>query len=229
MGGIDHGGVDRGGNCSNDDFASARCCGCRIWIHNQDRSHTGSLRCLTSRCALASDLRRGLGAGDDVVGYLHGKDNHGKVRPVDSDQADDELASADQVGDGSGVPASRPGALIAAVTIAAVEAAGIAGYGISIGFAGLQNPGSVAAPIVQVVLYLLFAAGIAAAGWALWRQRQVARTPFVVVQLFALVVGYTLMQGDGDAIHRLGWLVLAMGVVGIALAMSPLVSKSLVR
>lgn len=124
---------------------------------------------------------------------------------------------------------ARPGALKAAVAIAALEAAGIGAYGASIGVAGLQNPGTVSAPIVQIVIYLLFAAGIAVTGWALWNQRHVARTPFVVIQLFALVVGYTLMQGDGDGIHRLGWLVLGLGVVGIALAMSPLVGKSLQR
>ena len=134
-----------------------------------------------------------------------------------------------ELGDDSVVAGPRPGALVTAVVIAVVEAVGIAAYGLSIGLAGLQNPGSVAAPVIQVVLYLLFAAGIGATGWALWRQRHVARSPFVVIQLFALVVGYTLMQGDADAIHRLGWAVLAMGVIGIALAMSPVVSKALAR
>ena len=142
---------------------------------------------------------------------------------MDSDQVQSEFDGE------STIAGRRPGALLAAVAIATVEAVGIAGYGISIGLAGLQNPGSVAAPIVQVILYFLFAAGIGTAAWGLWRQRQAARMPFVVIQLFALVVGYTLMQGDGDAIHRLGWAVLAMGVVGIALAISPLVGKSLVR
>jgi len=134
-----------------------------------------------------------------------------------------------ELGDGPLVVGKRPGLLIAAVVIAAVESLGIAAYGLSIALAGLQNPGSVAAPVVQVVLYFLFAAGVGATGWALWGQRHVARSPFVVIQLFALVVGYTLMQGDGDAIHRLGWAVLAMGVIGIALAMSPIVSKALAR
>ena len=121
----------------------------------------------------------------------------------------------------------RPGGLVVAALIAVIEASGIAVYGITIGLAGLSNPGSVAAPAIQLVLYLLFAGGIGATAWALWRQQRGARTPFVVIQLFALVVGYTLMQGDGDSIHRLGWAVLAMGVVGIALAMSPVVGKAL--
>jgi hypothetical protein len=99
----------------------------------------------------------------------------------------------------------------------------------SIGLAGLSNPNSVAAPLIQVVLYLLFAAGIAATAWALWQQRHAARTPFIVIQLFALVVGYTLMQGDGDPIHRLGWAVLILGVVGIALAMNSHVGRALQR
>jgi hypothetical protein len=50
-----------------------------------------------------------------------------------------------------------------------------------------------------------------------------------VVQLFGLVVGWTLTQGDGDVVHRAGYAVLAVSVVGIALVMSPAVSEALER
>ena len=77
------------------------------------------------------------------------------------------------------------------------------------------------------MLYLVFAAGILVVARALWRRRAAARTPFVVAQLFGLVTGWTLTQGDGDLVHRIGYAVLAVSVVGIALAMSPAVGESL--
>ena len=41
------------------------------------------------------------------------------------------------------------------------------------------------------------------------------------MQLFGLVIGWTLTQGDGDLTHRIGYVVLAVSVVGIALVLSP--------
>lgn len=121
----------------------------------------------------------------------------------------------------------RPRPLLAAVGIAAVEAVAVLAYAVAIGISALTNPGSIAAPPVEIALYLIFAAGIGACGVGLWRRRSVARTPFGVVQLFGLVVGYTLLQGDGDDVHRVGYAVLAMAVVGIALVLSPTLAESL--
>ena len=45
--------------------------------------------------------------------------------------------------------------------------------------------------------------------------------------MFGLVIGWTLTQGDGDLVHRLGYAVLAVSVVGIALVMSPAVGEAL--
>ena len=122
---------------------------------------------------------------------------------------------------------SRPPALVGAVAIAVFEALAIAAYAVSIAVAALGTPGSIAAAPVEVVLYLVFAAGILVVAGALWRGRAAARTPFVVAQLFGLVTGWTLTQGDGDLVHRIGYVVLGVSVVGIALAMSPAVGESL--
>lgn len=121
----------------------------------------------------------------------------------------------------------RPAVLVAAVVVAVVEAVALLAYAVSIGVAGLQNPGSIGAAPVVVVIFLLFAAGIAVCARGLWLRRRAARTPFGVVQLFGLVTGWTLTQGDGDLTHVAGWAVLVVSVLGIALVMSPGVGTAL--
>jgi hypothetical protein len=122
---------------------------------------------------------------------------------------------------------ARPGALVAAVVLAVLEGLAIAAYAVTIGVSALQTSGSPAAPPVEIALYLIFAAGLLAIARGLWNRRSMARTPFAVAQLFGLVTGWTLTQGDGDLVHRLGYVVLAASVVGIALIMSPAVGESL--
>jgi hypothetical protein len=129
--------------------------------------------------------------------------------------------------DGSSADRPRSGVLVAAVALVAAEAVAVTGYAASIAVSAVQNPGSVAAAPVEIVIYLVFAAGMAACALGLWRRRRAARTPFGVVQLFGLVVGWTLTQGDGDAVHRVGYAVLAVSVLGIALVLSPGFGESL--
>jgi hypothetical protein len=124
-------------------------------------------------------------------------------------------------------PGERPGTLVAAVAVAALEAVALAAYAVVIGVAALQTPDSIAAGPVVVVIFLLFAAGVGLCARGLWRRNRAARTPFGVAQLFGLVTGYTLMQGDGTATHVTGITVLAVSVVGIALVMSPGVGSAL--
>jgi hypothetical protein len=124
-------------------------------------------------------------------------------------------------------PASRPPGLVAAVAVAVVEAVALVAYSVGIGVSDLQDAGSVAAGPVEIVIYLLFAVGIGLCARALWQRRRAARTPFGVVQLFGLVVGWTLTQGDGDVTHRIGYVVLAVSILGIALVLSPAVGESL--
>lgn len=116
---------------------------------------------------------------------------------------------------------------MAAVVIAVLEALALTAYAVGIGVSALQSPGSVAAAPVEIVLYLIFAAGLVAIARGLWGRRSIARTPFAVAQMFGLVIGWTLTQGDGDLVHRLGYAVLAVSVVGIALVMSPAVGEAL--
>lgn len=124
-------------------------------------------------------------------------------------------------------PAARPVGLLLCVAIAALEAVAVLAYTIGILVSGAQNPTSVAAPFVEVVIYLLFVLGIVLVARGLWQRRRWARTPFVVVQLFGLVIAYTLFAGDGDATHAIGWAVGLVSAVGMVCVFLPQTSSAL--
>ncbi|HSN05960.1 MAG TPA: hypothetical protein VLV82_01345 [Candidatus Angelobacter sp.] len=126
----------------------------------------------------------------------------------------------------SGSP-TRPALLLAAVGIAVLEAVALAAYAVGIGVSTVSDASPVAAAPVEIVVYLLFALGIALCALGLWRRRRTARTPFGVIQLFGVVVGWTLTQGDGDLTHRIGYAVLAVSVVGVAVVLSPRLGDAL--
>ena len=133
---------------------------------------------------------------------------------------------ADEVVDGG----PREGALVAAGLVALIEGAAVLAYAIGIGVSSLRSTDAEAtSPVVVVIIYLLFAAGILACARGLWTRRRAARTPFGVIQLFGLVIGWTLTQGDGEVTHVIGYAVLVVSVVGIALVMSPALGRELTR
>lgn len=113
-----------------------------------------------------------------------------------------------------------PIALRAAAGIGALEAAGLAGYGISIlaferdhATSGISGSGTSLAPLVLVVLYWVFAGLIAFVAWQLLALRSGARTPYYVTQAFALVVAQPLIAETGT--RFLGLLVAVVGIAGV--------------
>lgn len=133
---------------------------------------------------------------------------------------------APTAGDGQ-LPERREAPTTAAAVLAGLEALAVAAYAVGIGVAALGAPGTISAAPVVVVIFLLFAAGIAACARGLWLRRRAARTPFGVVQLFGLVTGWTLTQGDGDSTHYAGYAVLVVSLVGIALVINPALGRDL--
>jgi len=123
--------------------------------------------------------------------------------------------------------AARPAGLLLCAAVAALEALAVLAYTIGILVSGAQNPSSIAAPFVEVVIYLLFVLGIVLVARGLWQRRRWARTPFIVVQLFGLVIAYTLLSGDGDGIHVLGVVVGLISVAGIVAVFMPSTSAAL--
>ncbi len=121
----------------------------------------------------------------------------------------------------------RPRTLLAAAVIGAVEALALVGYAVAIAVSAWRVGEDGAAAPVQVAIYLLFALGIALVVRGLLSGRRLARGPYVVTQLFGLVVGWTLAAGDGIWVHLAGWGVLAVSIAGIALMLNPAVSAAL--
>ncbi|MFN8169821.1 MAG: hypothetical protein U0S36_13705 [Candidatus Nanopelagicales bacterium] len=112
----------------------------------------------------------------------------------------------------------RPLTLLVCVGVAVLEAVAVAAYTIAILVSGLQNPGSIAAPWVEGVIYLLFVGGIALVAQGLRQRRRWSRTPFITVQLFGLVVAYTLGYSGEASAQLLGTVVGAVSLVGLLLA-----------
>lgn len=121
-----------------------------------------------------------------------------------------------------------PGMLRAAALIGAVQAGALVVYAVAIGVAARQAGQDVAAAPVEIAIYLIFAVGIGLIARGLLHRRHIARGPFVVTQLFGLITGWTLTQGDGTAIHVAGIAVLLLSLAGIALALNSGVRDALV-
>ena len=68
---------------------------------------------------------------------------------------------------------------------------------------------SLAAAPVEIVIYLLFAAGIGVCARGLWLRRRAPARPSASCSSSASSIGWTLTQGDGDLTHRIGYVVLA--------------------
>lgn len=122
---------------------------------------------------------------------------------------------------------TRPRLLLAAAGIGTIEVLALVGYVIAIGVAAAGAGTDVASAPAEIVIYLLFAVGIGLVVKGLLSRRRVARGPFIVTQLFGLIVGWTLAAGDGAGVHVAGWIVLALSLAGIALMLNGQVADAL--
>jgi hypothetical protein len=81
----------------------------------------------------------------------------------------------------------------------------------------------------EIFVYALFAGLMAWLTWGLWRASPLARTPFLVAQVFAVIIGYTVLAGDGWVTTTTGVVLMAVGGVGAILALSPAMAAALSR
>lgn len=126
-----------------------------------------------------------------------------------------------------GVPAigSQPVTVRVAALIGAAQAVGLASYALALvsfeatsSTAGMQ--GSSLAPGVLVTVYLVFAGVVAAVGYWLATGHAAARTPFLLIQGFGLVIAQPLFVGDGTMSIAIA-IVLAVAVaIGCVLSSS---------
>lgn len=108
--------------------------------------------------------------------------------------------------------------------IAGIEGLALLAYGafeiveaIRFGATGPAAVSSPAAIMLQIVIFLLFGAGLVlvARGW-LQRARWV-RGPFLLAQFIALVIGVPLAQANGSVERAVGIVIAVLAVAGIVL------------
>ena len=109
-----------------------------------------------------------------------------------------------------------------AINIGVIEAATIFLYGLSIVIRGTVEHSSVGSPLVQFIIYSMFAAALAACTRGITRDQNWARTPFFLLQLFIGIAGYTLFSGTLAIYKVIGVVVTLVSVIGfIALLKTP--------
>lgn len=100
--------------------------------------------------------------------------------------------------------------------LAALEAVLLVVYCVALAIAAVNSQGAkLGAPIVEIIIYLIFAAGIGLVARGMLAGRSGARPPYLLTQVFVLIVAWTLFVGDGSVVKFFG---IGIGVIG-ALAM----------
>ena len=110
--------------------------------------------------------------------------------------------------------------------VGASEALGLLGYGASIVVfevvsttSGISGTTDLAGPVLAGLL-VVFGALVGTVSWGAWNRRSSARTPYVVAQAFALVVGWTLASGDGAIPRALGAVLLVLAGASLVLMLA---------
>jgi hypothetical protein len=106
------------------------------------------------------------------------------------------------------------------VAIAAVEACGVLATMVATVIAGLRAGDEVGFVFSGAAVYGVFAAGLAVVVVGLVHHRRWARAPFIVVQLFTLVVAWNVAQTT-SATRLLPAGLALLAVTGLVLALHP--------
>lgn len=107
------------------------------------------------------------------------------------------------------------------VVIAGSEALAGAVLAVVVGIGALRSDLDVVVAVATVVVWVVIVGALTLIWFGLFRRRSAARTPFVLAQLFALVVAWPLATSD-LAVERVAGVVLAVAaVVGIVLGLRP--------
>ena len=108
------------------------------------------------------------------------------------------------------------------LAIGAIESGVIFLYGLVIVIRGTLEKSTVGSPLVQFIIYTVFALSLAACTRGISKQQNWARTPFYLLQLFIVIAGYTLIYGTLIVYKVFGVIVSAVGVAGfVALLRTP--------
>jgi hypothetical protein len=102
------------------------------------------------------------------------------------------------------------------LAIGAVESLAIFIYGLSIVIRGTVEHSSVGSPLVQFIIYSILAGSLAACTRGISKNQNWARTPFLLLQLFIGIAGYTLFSGTILIYKIAGIVVAVVGMAGFA-------------
>lgn len=97
---------------------------------------------------------------------------------------------------------------------------------------GLTGPEAVsnsAGVTLAVLIFLFFGAGLIATAWGWWQIKGWARSPFVLAQLLALVVGIPLISATGTTEKIVGVVVTIVAIVGGVVSFLPATTALLYR
>jgi len=109
-----------------------------------------------------------------------------------------------------------------ALVIGAIESAAIFLYGLSIVIRGTVEHSSVGSPLVQFIIYSMLAGSLVACTRGILKQQNWARTPYLLLQLFIGIAGYTLFSGTLMVYKVVGIVVTGFGIFGfVALVRTP--------
>lgn len=109
-----------------------------------------------------------------------------------------------------------------AAIVAAVEAVAIVAFTVALAIASFNTWGTNtgASPVAEVIVYLLFAAGMGLIARGLWNRSRFARTPMVLAQVFGLISAWLFWEGTGVAVVA-GVIIAVVCVLGIVLTVRP--------
>lgn len=118
-------------------------------------------------------------------------------------------------------PAAR-----AAGILAWIETGLLCVYCVALAIAGINSTGAkTSAPVVEIIIYLIFAAGIGLVARATLAGSNSARPPYFLTQIFVIVIGGTVFAGDGTAVKLIGAAIVVIGLVGIVLGAAAIRSQ----
>lgn len=99
-------------------------------------------------------------------------------------------------------------------TIATLESVALGVYAVSILITANQAKSKVGSPIIETIIYLVFAILIFLCARGTWNGKDWAKTPTLLIQAFMLIVAYTLFSGTAAIYKAIGILVAVVAVVG---------------
>lgn len=99
--------------------------------------------------------------------------------------------------------------------VALTESLIVIGYAISLMVTALRAQSTVGSPIIETIIYLIFASLIFAVALGVHHQRTSANTPFLVIQFFTLISSYTLIAGTKTEYRISGALLGLLAVLGL--------------